>query len=106
MVPSSSLHCLALHFCDSVFSDSLLFGLRFRGEAGKGVAGQPQTSYFYSAELACNRLEQLLSEPVLPVGFSYVNPQNHMHKLANCTIPWGLLGRDVITRPCSTLSHI
>jgi hypothetical protein len=23
-----------------------------------------------------------------------------------CIIPWGLLGREVITRPCSTLSHI
>jgi hypothetical protein len=23
-----------------------------------------------------------------------------------CMIPWGLLGREVITRPCSTLSHV
>jgi hypothetical protein len=36
-----------------------------------------------------------------------IRPHTLLHKLVRvCMIPWGLLGRKVITRPCSTLSHI
>jgi hypothetical protein len=40
--PSPSLHCLALHFRNSVLSLSLLFGLRFSG-GGREASGWPGT---------------------------------------------------------------